>query len=339
VRPVIVVIPAYEPNKKLLKLIGDIKQNSDYRILIVNDGSSENCKSIFSQAEDEGCLVLTHDTNQGKGAALKTAFSYILHRLQEDNGIICADCDGQHHWEDILRIAEATLNHQKTILLGCREFAGKIPLKSLIGNTITRSIFSFVSGYKVNDTQTGLRAFSVDMLPWLIQIKGKRYEYEMNQLLEAKSLDYKIHSIPIKTIYENNNKGSHFHPLYDSIRIYLPILKFGLSSVSCGILDLILFFTLNWMTGSIIISVVGARIMSSISNYLINRNVVFNARKYLKSKTIIKYYGLAFFILVGNYFMIEIFTHISNFSLFTSKIFTEGILFVVSYYTQRHFIF
>ncbi|MBT2725635.1 hypothetical protein J7E63_01615 [Bacillus sp. ISL-75] len=182
-------------------------------------------------------------------------------------------------------------SHQKTILLGSREFVGKVPLKSLIGNTITRSVFSFVSGYKINDTQTGLRGFSIDMLPWLIQIKGERYEYEMNQLLEAKAAGYMVFSIPIQTLYENNNRGSHFHPLYDSIRIYFPILKFSLSSFSCGIIDLFLFYIINLLTGNLIISVIGAKIISSFGNYLLNKNLVFKAKKYFHSKTIIKYYG------------------------------------------------
>lgn len=104
-------------------------------------------------------MVLAHRANQGKGAALKTAYSYILTNDSNVDGLVCADCDGQHKWEDIQRLAETLPSYQKTILLGNREFVGKVPLKSLIGNTITRSVFSFVSGYKINDTQTGLRGF------------------------------------------------------------------------------------------------------------------------------------------------------------------------------------
>jgi glycosyltransferase involved in cell wall biosynthesis len=335
----IVIIPAYQPDEKMLRLIDEIQQNSNYSILVVNDGSTESCRPIFSQAKMKGCMVLSHESNQGKGAALKTAFSYIGNHHPDEDGVVCADCDGQHSWEDIQRIAEAIPSHQQTILLGSREFVGSVPLKSLIGNTVTRKIFSFVSGYKINDTQTGLRGFSVEMLPWLLQLKGNRYEYEMNQLLEAKSSGYDVCSIPIKTIYENNNKGSHFRPILDSIRIYLPIIKFSLSSVSCGIMDLIVFFLLNWLTGNLIVSVIGARIISSVSNYLMNKNLVFKAKNYLQSKTLLKYYGLAALIIISNYFLLEFFTNTSNLSLFTSKIFTEGILFIFSFYTQRHYIF
>ncbi|MFS0777499.1 glycosyltransferase family 2 protein [Neobacillus sp. 3P2-tot-E-2] len=155
----IVIIPAYQPDEKMLRLIDEIQKNSNYSILVVNDGSTESCRPIFSQAKMKGSMVLSHESNQGKGAALKTAFSNIGNHHPDEDGVVCADCDGQHSWEDIQRIAEAIPSHQQTILLGSREFVGSVPLKSLIGNTVTRKIFSFVSGYKINDTQTGLRGF------------------------------------------------------------------------------------------------------------------------------------------------------------------------------------
>lgn len=335
----IIVIPAYEPNEKMLQLIKEVQQSSSYRVLIVNDGSSGKCESIFEQAAQRGCIVLTHETNQGKGAALKTAFTHIHAHYPNEEGIVCADCDGQHRWEDIQHVAQELAERPQTIVLGAREFVGEVPLRSLIGNKVTRTIFSLVAGYKINDTQTGLRGFSVDMLPWLINIKGKRYEYEMNQLLEAKSAGYRISSMPIQTVYENNNKGSHFRPIYDSIRIYLPILKFSLSSVSCGLIDFIFFFLLHWLSYNLLFSVIGARVISSFINYIINKNIVFNRKKQSHIKPILKYYSLAGFILVSNYLMITLFNDTGNLSLFTSKSFTEGILFMVSYYVQKKFIF
>lgn len=166
----IIVIPAYEPNVKMLQLIKEVQQSNSYRVIIVNDGSSVECEGIFEQAAKRGCMVLTHKTNQGKGATLKTAFTHIQTHYPNEEGIVCADCDGQHRWGDIQRVADEIAVHPQTIVLGAREFVGEVPLKSLIGNKVTRTIFSFVVGYKINDTQTGLRGFSVDMLPWLIDI-------------------------------------------------------------------------------------------------------------------------------------------------------------------------
>ena len=332
----IIVIPAYEPTGRLLQLIDDIQRNNLFHIVLINDGSSQSCKAVFENAQQKGCIVLNHEENLGKGAALKTAFTYILNHFPSEDGVVCADCDGQHHWLDIKAVAEEIQSHPNSIVLGSREFIGTIPFKSFIGNMLTKSIFSIVSGHQIADTQTGLRGFSLTMLPWLISVPGTRYEYEMNQLLEVKSTDFTIHSIPIQTIYENNNKGSHFRPIVDSIRIYKPLVKFGLSSLTCGILDFILFFLVNWLTNNLLLSVISARILSSLCNYFINRYAVFKAKPTSK-KSIIKYYCLALFILTANYLLLEGFTTLLP--LFLSKILTEILLFCVSYYVQRKFIF
>lgn len=98
-----IVIPAYQADNKLIKLIEKIHEKSDFRILVIDDGSSSNCQNIFDKAE-QYATVLRHQVNQGKGQALKTAFDYI--RQQNSYGtVVTADADGQHKIWDILRTA------------------------------------------------------------------------------------------------------------------------------------------------------------------------------------------------------------------------------------------
>lgn len=334
----IIIIPAYQPDFRLIRLIQEIQENSDYNILIVNDGSGRQCDSIFYSAREAGCTVLNHEANQGKGAALRTAFRYLLD-ARSNEGFICADCDGQHAWKDIHRLAEIVPAHPTSIILGCRKFIGKVPLKSMLGNKITRGIFSLITGCKISDTQTGLRGFTASMLPWLVELKGNRYEYEMNQLLEAKKAGYGFNCIPIDTIYENNNSGSHFNPIKDSIRIYLPIIKFSLSSIICGLLDFVLLFIIKRTSDNLLFAVVGARLISSLTNYLLNRNLVFSERKGKKSTTLVQYYLLAMVIMGCNYLLMSLFNETLGLSLLLSKILTECILFTFSYTVQHKVIF
>lgn len=334
----IIVIPAFQPNERMLQLIKEIQQHSSYNIIVVNDGSSRDCEHIFKKATDIGCTVLSHEVNKGKGAALKTAFSYILQNSPTED-LVCADCDGQHSWEDIQKIADIVLSKQHSIVLGRREFIGTVPFKSLVGNKLTKAIFSVVSGQNISDTQTGLRGFSHSMIYWLLQVKGNRYEYEMNQLLNAKSAGFDIYSVPIRTIYENNNKGSHFRPILDSIRIYIPIFKFTLSSFSSGIIDFVMLFLLNWLTSNLLFSVIGARIISSIFNFLMNKHFVFHQKQPAFSKSLFQYYVLVICILCGNYLLLKFFTEVTHSTLFMSKIFTEAILFSISFFVQKKIIF
>ena len=333
-----IIIPAYQPDLRLIHLINDIKASSSYEIIIVNDGSDEKSRPIFEKAYELGCTVLSHQINKGKGAALKTAFNYLLDNNCTE-GLICADCDGQHKWSDIKKIAEAIPANPTSIILGCRKFVGKVPFKSVFGNKLTRIVFSLITGNKISDTQTGLRGFSASLLPWLTNLQGQRYEFEMNQLLDAKKAGYSFVSIPIETIYENNNEGSHFNPFLDSIRIYWPILKFSMSSIACGLIDFLLLFVLKSISDHLLFAVVGARVVSSLFNYTLNKHLVFEATSTKKLVSLLQYYFLVIFILVLNYLLISFFNETLTISLLISKLLTEGLLFSFSYTIQHKLIF
>ncbi len=338
VYPLNIIIPAFEPDQRMLTLINDIQSNSDYNIIIINDGSNPSFNSIFDKAKEAGCFILSHKTNKGKGAALKTAFRYLL-EANETKGFVCADCDGQHTWSDIQKVATAISTQPVSIILGCREFIGKVPFKSRFGNKFTRFIFASLTGNKITDTQTGLRGFDASLLPWLVQIEGNRYEYEMNQLLQAKKDKLPLFCVPINTIYENKNAGSHFHPIRDSIRVYLPIVKFSLSSIVCGALDFILLFLLKRITDNLLFAVIGARLVSSVTNYILNRNLVFEDKKGSKSLSFVQYYLLVGLILSLNYLLLSFLNERLSVPLFISKIVTEGVLFGLSYFVQHKIIF
>lgn len=133
-------------------------------------------------------------------------------------------------------------NHRESLVLGVREVGKDMPLKSRLGNRITRMIFHIASGVKVSDTQTGLRAFSAKLLRRMRSIEGERYEYEMNVLMTLAKAGVPIREVPIHTIYrDKENSTSHFRAVWDSIRIYKDILKFVLSSLSSFILDYLIF--------------------------------------------------------------------------------------------------
>lgn len=85
--------------------------------------------------------------------------------------------------EDMLKLLEAARRHEKTLVLGVRDVGMEVPLKSRLGNRITRMVFKLVTGEKVSDIQTGLRAFDPELIPELLSLEGERYEYEMNMLM------------------------------------------------------------------------------------------------------------------------------------------------------------
>ncbi len=224
----IVVIPAYQPDEKLLGVVKGFRERvPEYPIVVVDDGSREACKPIFDALEQtDGLTVLHHPANRGKGAALKTAYSYIADHFPAEEGILTVDADGQHLLDDCMKVCEAYRSHPDLLITGSRRFKGKIPFRSRMGNGITRGVFHLTTGQRLYDTQTGLRAFSASRVPEMLALNGDRYEYEIHQLLACCTKGTGVYEVPIETVYIDDNSSSHFDTLKDSARIYKVIFRF-----------------------------------------------------------------------------------------------------------------
>ena len=336
-----VVIPAYQPDNKLIKLVEKIHDKSDFKILIIDDGSSPACQKIFDKAS-QYATILRHEVNQGKGHALKTAFQFI--KEQNSYGtVVTADADGQHKIWDIFRTANKASENPNKLILGVRAFTGKVPLRSRFGNSLTKALFKLQTGVGVTDTQTGLRAFTTNLIPFMLKIEGKRYEYEMNMLLEA-TKEYEIVEVPIETVYINDNEASHFRPIRDGLMIYKNIFKFALSSLSSFVVDYIVYaiailFLPTAPTSFRIFLANGlARVTSSIFNYSTNKKLVFKNDDSLV-KTGMGYFGLAICLFVLDSLLIHLFYTVIGINLLFAKVIVGILLFAVSWTIQKKFIF
>ena len=162
----ITLIPAYEPDEKLIVLLRELK-DKEITSVVVNDGSSPSYNPIFEEAKKYG-IVLSYEENRGKGAALKYGLSYIKEHFGSDDIVITADADGQHTPSDILHIGSFAAGHTDAFVLGSRELKGKVPVRSRLGNGITQWVYNTFFGQNIRDTQTGLRAFSTKWIPLMI---------------------------------------------------------------------------------------------------------------------------------------------------------------------------
>lgn len=291
----VIVIPAFEPTENFITVMMAIREVSRRPVVVVDDGSGIHFQTIFGQVAELGDVVLTHETNRGKGAALKTAIGYVQQHFPNSVGMVTADSDGQHAIDDIVHMAEVLEAGEQGLVLGVRNFEkGQVPAKSYWGNTITSKMTKLATGLTIPDTQTGLRGLPMAILPAMANVQGERFEYEMNMLLELKSLQIKLTMIPIQTIYEGQNEGTHFHPVRDSLLVYRRFLKFGLSSLTSAGVDVLLFALLlmtvfhNASTGTLLLASVLARLVSGVVNFSLNQRWVFrsqnvagNRRRYL----------------------------------------------------------
>lgn len=336
-----VLIPAYKPGESLIKLSHELAEAGFGHILVVDDGSGGEFSAVFESVEKTGCRVIRHAANMGKGRALKTGINDILLN-QRLSGVITADADGQHLVEDIINVGKAMLESENTIVIGRRAFSGKVPLKSRFGNSITKHVFNFVSGLKIHDTQTGLRALPWSSLKNMLTLTGERYEYEMDMLLEASKLGLKIKEIDIETVYLDKNSASHFNPLKDSFRIYRLIVMFAGSSLFAFLIDFGLFALLQLLfpqDNLLWLRVVGSRIPSSTINFFVNRNLVFARSTGNFKRHVIGYFWLVGVIMILNYSLIFLLYDLAGIPELIAKLIAEILLFFLSYTMQRRVVF
>lgn len=213
----VVLLPAYNPNIMMLTTLKELTKEG-FGILVVNDGSAKEFSELFVEAE-KYAVVLSYEKNRGKGYALKYGMQRIPEYFPEAKRFITADADGQHSTEDIVNIREK-MRAGDDFILGTRDFVGNTPLRSRVGNSMSRFVFAVSTGYYLSDNQSGLRGFDMCHIPWMTKVKGDRYEYEMNVLICAVKQRIKIRTVPIKTIYIDDNRSSHFNPIRDTLRIH-----------------------------------------------------------------------------------------------------------------------
>ena len=221
------LIPSYDPDGRLVSTVKDLRSAGFHHIIVVDDGSRPDCRPYFDALAPLGCEVVHLPQNSGKGEALKMGFLTFLTRGWPDAGVVTVDGDGQHSGRDALRCACELLRHPESLILGGRDFSGpQVPEKSKSGNRTMTLLLNRLCRIPLRDTQTGLRAVPASCLAAFSGIPGGRYEYETNMILYCKRHHIPMVEIPISTIYMDDNAGSHYHPLRDSLRIGLTLCRY-----------------------------------------------------------------------------------------------------------------
>ena len=350
-RQIPLIIPAYEPDERLITLLQNLKDAEFNTVILLDDGSGDAYQSIFETAEKEyGCTILRHYRNLGKGRGLKDAFNYCLNAYPDMIGCVTADSDGQHTPEDIKKCMDALEQDPSHLIMGCRNFKGEgIPWKSAYGNTLTRKVCKWLCGVDVTDTQTGLRAIPKKFMAELMAVDGERFEFEMNMLIACKG-KYDITEVEIQTIYDSKeNHQTHFDPIRDSIKIYRifgkMLLKFLISSLSSAIIDLVLFSVFCKLFKPIdavfyvTIAAVAARVISATYNYLMNYTFVFKSKEN-KWKAFGKYTLLAVIQMTLSASLVTLGVYLlAAVPELAIKIVVDVILFIISYWIQRELVF
>lgn len=346
---IVFLIPSLDPDERMCPYIDELIDNGAKHILLVDDGSHVENQKYFDEAlKHKEVKIVRHAVNQGKGRGLKTGINHVLLNMPKIEGIVTADSDGQHSCEDTIAVAYKLLE-TGSIILGTRDFNDpSVPFKSKNGNKITTKVFKLLYGKVINDTQTGLRGLPRDFLEECMRLPGERFEYEIQMLIKMVRDKREIIEQTIKTIYDSKeNHQTHFNPIKDSIKIYrvmfASFIAFIFSSLFSSIIDLGLFALLVLLpikTASlnILVATVGARIVSSLVNYSINKNAVFKSDDKV-SNTILKYYVVVVLRIIASWALVTSIFYLVNFDKTIIKMFVEVLLFIFTYKFEDKWVF
>lgn len=220
IRPFAAVVPVFNPEPGLRSLVEALTREFA-EVVVVDDGSVERTECF--RALPPSVVLLRHEANQGKGQAMKTALRRIALSHPELKGAVFTDGDGQHRLKDIVAVAQRAAE-TGSVVFGVRDFAAKgIPFRSWWGNRWTAIEVRLLYGFRLADTQTGLRAVPSRLFGALTELPGARFEYEAGWFACLHRLGERILEVPIETVYVDSNRSSHFRPFRDTLLTQLAL--------------------------------------------------------------------------------------------------------------------
>ena len=200
-----ILIPAYNTEKYLPSLIDRILSVYNGKIIIIDDGSISSISYSHSSVD-----MLKNEKNMGKGYSLLKGMRYAFD--QGFDAVITLDSDGQH---DPKYITNFLNNNGADIVIGTRKFDGNMPFHRRLSNTISSKLVSMLAGVDIPDSQSGYRMYLLRPILSL-SLKEKGFQFESEVLICAGRKGYRFNSIPISTLY--SNEDSNINSIMDTLR-------------------------------------------------------------------------------------------------------------------------
>ena len=288
---VAVVIPCYNTGEACVDVITGARAAAN-AVLVVDDGSTDDTSEHIRKS---GAACLRLPSNAGKGAALKAGIEEVLKGRQGQladvfDYILTVDGDGQHDPGDIPRFVSLAVRERADFVIGVRNVR-VMPPKSKIGNYFSRLVFFLGTGRYVPDTQSGFRLFSQSLAEALLSaVAWRRYETEAEILTKTVALGYTVATVEIPTIYFDENRRTHFDPLWDSMRVVAVLSRYALSSLAVTAVDFSAFaLLLPYVSGDVVRANILARAFAVVAHFLLSREYVFRAKGQFRLSEVVRY--------------------------------------------------
>jgi len=213
----IVLIPSYNESSAIGAIIRELKAKN-LSVCVIDDGSIDDTAAI---AKASGASVVKHENNMGKGASLIDGFAYVLRG--DFTAALVMDGDGQHCVSDVDNFFNKMDSTGSDIVIGNRmSDTALMPIARRLTNKFMSCLISMMCGHDIPDTQCGFKLIKRNVLE-RVNLSASNYEIESELLLKAAKNGFKIESVPVKTIYQNEK--SRINPFVDTIRFIVFLMK------------------------------------------------------------------------------------------------------------------
>jgi len=212
-----VLIPVFNESATIGSIVERLRKKG-LDVIVIDDGSIDRSRQI---AEQNGAHVIRNEKRNGKGYSLRAGFEFVV--KEDYHGIIAMDGDGQHDIDDLDRFLSLAQNQDVHIITGNRLANSEgMPWVRLCTNRFMSWLISLACRQTIPDTQCGYRYLSCYLLK-SIHLSSRDYEIESEILMKASKKGYKIYSVPVKTIYAQEE--SEIKPVKDTFRFFTYFLK------------------------------------------------------------------------------------------------------------------
>ncbi len=219
-----VVIPCFNEGASIAALVGATRRHLPC-VMVVDDGSTDDTAIL---AEAAGAMVVSHERNLGKGAALRSGLSRAL--MQGFEWAVTLDGDGQHAADDLPALLHCAGQTGALLVIGNRmDNAPAMPwLRRVVNRWMSRNL-SRLAGRHLPDTQCGFRLIHLET--WAaLPLKTERFEVESEMLMAFLAAGRRVEFVPIQVI--RSCRRSRIHPVADSLRWLRWWRHFGRHSTS-----------------------------------------------------------------------------------------------------------
>lgn len=209
-KKVATIIPAYNEEKTIAKVVREMKQFSD-EVIVIDDGSTDMTRSIASSA---GAIVVPNQVNLGMGVSVRRGYQIAVHRNADI--IVQTDADDQYTASDVPKLIKPIIENKADMVIASRFLGGieSMQYRKRIGNQICTMITNLVAGTRLSDTQSGFRAMRNELLRQIQPTGKKDYVHEM--VIRASKEGWRITEVP--SYFKQRKFGNS--RLFSSLTVY-----------------------------------------------------------------------------------------------------------------------